>query len=266
MNESILEYFRIIPFAVKRKKVLEFINLKLQKDTDRWRNKRRREYEEKSISPKDALKKIISDVKIEDKTFSELENHLNRFIEIQSNKKYPSTENPYPVNFGLDTMICRFLFSICVKNKPEIVIETGVANGFSSSYFLLAMNQNQKGKLISIDDIVRPWQTKEKIGRAIPDQLKYRHTLIVGDSKIELKKLVKNLDEIDIMMHDSSHTYQHMMNEFKIVWPHIKKNGLLLSDDVSQNDAFLDFADMINHEPIIVSKVDKEHFGIIKKT
>jgi hypothetical protein len=35
--------------------------------------------------------------------------------------------------------------------KPSCVVETGIANGVSSSYFLLALRKNGKGKLRSID-------------------------------------------------------------------------------------------------------------------
>jgi predicted O-methyltransferase YrrM len=35
--------------------------------------------------------------------------------------------------------------------KPEVVVETGVANGVSSSFILKALDQNSRGKLYSID-------------------------------------------------------------------------------------------------------------------
>jgi len=89
--------------------------------------------------------------------------------------------------------------------------------------------------------------------------------VILGDAPLEIKKLFKKIDSIDIFLHDSSHTYQNMMKEYQIVWPHIKKGGFLLSDDVSENDAFLDFSDQVEKEPIIIKKEGASHFGLIRK-
>jgi len=45
----------------------------------------------------------------------------------------------------------------------------------------------------------------------------------------------------------------------------MKNGGYLLSDDVSQNDAFLEFADRVGRQPLIIKKDNQGHFGIIKK-
>ncbi len=44
-----------------------------------------------------------------------------------------------------------FLYAIVRSLKPETVLETGVASGLASAYILLALRQNKKGKLYSID-------------------------------------------------------------------------------------------------------------------
>jgi hypothetical protein len=50
-------------------------------------------------------------------------------------------------------------------------------------------------------------------------------------------------------------------------WPFIKKNGFLISDDVSENNAFLDFYSIVNSSPILMTdNQDKEIFlGVIRK-
>lgn len=264
MKETVASYLKIVLFAIKNKKIIEYLNLKWQKDTDRFRNKRKNEYIDKAINHNAALSILLPNKTLDSKIFLDLDKHIEKFITQKKLQKYPSNENPYPVKFGLDRNVCRLLFSLCFFNKPNYVIETGVANGFSSSYILYAMNLVQKGKLISIDNLVRPWHTKEKIGTAIPSMLKNRHVLIIGNAPIELKKLCKTINMIDIFIHDSSHTYKNMMNEFDIAWPHIKNGGLLLADDISQNDAFLEFAGKVNKTPIII-KNDDGYFGLIQK-
>ena len=47
----------------------------------------------------------------------------------------------------------------------------------------------------------------------------------------------------------------------------LKKNGFLISDDVSENNAFLDFYSIVNGSPILMTdNQDKEIFlGVIRK-
>lgn len=265
MHESFSSYLKIIPFAIKKRRVLEFINLEFQKDTDRFRRHRFQEYVKRAISSEEAIPKLFPDIKIDYSLLDGLEDHLDQFIETKRKEKYPSINNPYPVIYGLNRSVSRLLYHLCYVTKPSIVVETGVANGFSSSYILSAMEKVNHGKLFSIDGIIRPWHTAEKIGLAIPANLKKRQNLILGNASKELEKLLDEINQIDIFIHDSSHTYQNMKKEFRIAWPHIMKGGFLFSDDVSQHDAFLDFADEINVNPIIISKDQDNHVGLIKK-
>ena len=48
------------------------------------------------------------------------------------------------------------LYALCRKLKPDVVVETGVASGVSSSYILCALHENEHGQLYSIDV---PWHT-----------------------------------------------------------------------------------------------------------
>ena len=70
-----------------------------------------------------------------------------------------------------------------------------------------------------------------------------------------------------MFLHDSLHTYKNMLFEYNTSWPFIKKNGFLISDDVSENNAFLDFYSIVNGSPILMtSNQDNEIFlGIIRK-
>jgi len=265
MRMPLLSYAKIATYAIKNHKISEYVNLKLQKDENKKKNKRKAEYIENETTAENALAKIYPNHIIDDKTFVELENHIDSFINLKKELKYPSVENPYPIEFGLGKNVCRMLFYLVKCSQPDIIVETGVANGFSSSYMLLALDSLNKGKLISIDYLVMPWHTKEKVGQVIPETLRKWHELIIGNSMIELEKLKTSKKQFDIFMHDSSHTYQHMMKEYQMAWPHLKIGGFLLSDDVSQNDAFLEFAAQVSSDPIIIKKEKGDHFGILKK-
>ena len=73
--------------------------------------------------------------------------------------------------------------------------------------------------------------------------------------------------EIDIFIHDSDHTYKNMMFEYDISWPHIKKGGLLISDDVESSNAFYDFSIKKDLKPILFFQDlnQKTFLGILQK-
>jgi len=178
MRMPLLSYAKIATYAIKNHKISEYVNLKLQKDENKKKNKRKAEYIENETTAENALAKIYPNHIIDDKTFVELENHIDSFINLKKELKYPSVENPYPIEFGLGKNVCRMLFYLVKCSQPDIIVETGVANGFSSSYMLLALDSLNKGKLISIDYLVMPWHTKEKVGQVIPETLRKWHVLM----------------------------------------------------------------------------------------
>ena len=82
------------------------------------------------------------------------------------------------------------LYLFTRATAPNSFVETGVLNGFSSAFILLAMEHNGHGRLISIDlpstdpEILSQGTgelpTNRKTGWAIPDSLRGRHDLRLG--------------------------------------------------------------------------------------
>jgi predicted O-methyltransferase YrrM len=127
--------------------------------------------------------------------------------------------------------------------RPQIIVETGVANGVSTSYLLLALKLNGGGRLHSIevgDNSYLP--TGFAPGWIVPDFLRPLWQLHLGDAKVLLPDLLRQLGSIDVFIHDSLHTYEHMKFELQTAYPHVKSGGLLLADDALWNSAFHDFA------------------------
>ena len=127
--------------------------------------------------------------------------------------------------------------------QPKIVIETGVANGISSAYILLALQANGGGTLYSIGlDDPEYFPVGKSIGWIVPQEFRSKWKLLIGDSRAILPGLLDELGSTDIFIHDSLHTYEHMFWEFRQAYPHLRSGGLLLSDDAKWNPAFADFA------------------------
>lgn len=78
-------------------------------------------------------------------------------------------------------------------------------------------------------------------GWIVPNYLWKRFDLILGNTQKELKPLLWKLGKIDMFYHDSEHTYETMLWEYRTAWPYLSKKGVLCSDDVTWNTAFNEF-------------------------
>lgn len=133
------------------------------------------------------------------------------------------------------------------------MIETGVASGKSTAMILYGMHHNHHGRLISIDlpnvegnelaDGSKTTTYQYETGWLVPDFLRDRWTLKLGNSVELLPEVMRELETIDIFFHDSLHTYEHVSKELAIVSPKVRKGGAILVDDIGlgAGEAFNDF-------------------------
>lgn len=134
--------------------------------------------------------------------------------------------------------------------KPEVILETGVASGVSTAYLLLALETNGHGKLDSIElgdtAYLPPGRSP---GWLVPEWLRDHWKMHIGDSRILLTPLAQELASFDIFIHDSLHTYDHMLFEFDQVFPFLRPGGLMIADDALWNPAFSEFSTRV-HAPV----------------
>jgi len=164
-----------------------------------------------------------------------------------------------------------YLYAIMRQLRPEVAVETGVANGFSTAFSLLALEKNGAGHLHSVDlprEVGRDYGEGtfyEGEGRAgipsgsesgwlIPPALKRRWTLVLGRTQDELPPLLDRLGTVDSFMHDSEHSFDCMWFEFNEAWPHLREGGILVSDDVNSTDAFPRFTAEHQRRPVRLAR------------
>lgn len=155
--------------------------------------------------------------------------------------------------------VAKRYYALLRKLQPDVVVETGVANGYSTAVLLAALETNDKGHLYSVDypfysdedaetyrkelDYNTPYVDTipgdKDVGWVIPDEYRKRWTLRTGLSQRELPRLlIETITEIDVFIHDSEHSFPCMMFEFELAWHHLSSGGLILSDDLHMNRAF----------------------------
>lgn len=134
------------------------------------------------------------------------------------------------------------LYYSILLQKPKIVVETGVSDGMSSIFILTALNNIGMGKLYSVDfpDVGMPKVYGKEPGWIVPEQLKTKWDLLTGKSVNKLPKLLDMLGTIDIFIHDSEHSYQNMKFEFNCALQHAYEGALIMSDDVTTNQAYIE--------------------------
>jgi len=125
------------------------------------------------------------------------------------------------------------------------------------------MECNQKGSLHSIDVNDGSFlPSGEQVGWIVPEWLRHRWTVHLGDARELLPQVLENLGTLDIFVHDSLHTYDHMNFEYQQAYPHIRQGGILISDDVLWNPAFPEFARQVRSRMVRVLR----GIGVLQKS
>jgi predicted O-methyltransferase YrrM len=134
---------------------------------------------------------------------------------------------------------CATLYGLTRWLQPAAVVESGGFIGMSSAFILKALADENlaTAKLYSVE------LSKDcEQGALIPEHLRSAASFIMARGRIEdLLKRGQLPGSIDMFLHDSSHSYRHMLWEFRQFWPRLRDGGLLVSHDVQMNAAFPEF-------------------------
>lgn len=157
----------------------------------------------------------------------------------------------YPESWNLGDAAALLLYVAVRLTKPDTVLETGIANGYSSSVILSALNNNKKGKLVSLD-------ASPDVGSLVSEAERDRWKLTVLDSRRErqsFSKAISDLSQVDIFFHDSEHSYRWQRFELDTVRTRLRSGSLVIVDDANLSYAFIDFA--LAHARIPLSLVSE---------
>lgn len=195
--------------------------------------------------------------------------YCREFRESRAPEVWSEAEDVYQELTGKSTLssvgleLGRDYYALVREHEPAGIVETGVCNGLSSFCLLLALEENDAGKLHSVD---YPYYFDESLeefrdetfddyggaaippekepGWVIPDDLRNRWDLRIGKSQRELPKMVQEIDSFELFFHDSEHSAPCMMFEFELAWEWMGADGIIVSDDIRWNWAFPTFVDV----------------------
>ncbi|MBZ8133730.1 O-methyltransferase [Afifella sp. IM 167] len=159
------------------------------------------------------------------------------------------------------------LYSLCRATGAERVLETGVAWGWSSLAILSAISERPSARLVSIDLPYLEMGMDKYVGLAVPQELRRFWSLRSGADRDELPGALADFAPLDLAHYDSDKSYDGRMFAYPRIWEALKPGGLLVSDDLHNNLAFIDFAQSVGVEPFVLAKKNAraDFVGVARK-
>ncbi len=122
--------------------------------------------------------------------------------------------------------------------RPDVIIETGVAHGGSLIYYASLCKAMKKGRVIGIDIEIRPHNRKAIEAHEMFPLI----TLIEGSSTApetleQVKKLVNPKEKVLIIL-DSCHTKQHVLEELESYHDIVTPGSYLVATDGIMKDIY----------------------------
>jgi len=132
---------------------------------------------------------------------------------------------------------CATVYALTRWLRPAVAVESGGFIGMSSAFILKALADENlaTGRLYSLE-----LSEECEQGALVPEELRPQFVPMRGkvEDFLQSDELPRS---IDLFLHDSSHSYKHMLWEFRQFWPRLRDGGLLVSHDVQMNAAFPEF-------------------------
>jgi hypothetical protein len=185
-----------------------------------------------------------------------------------------------PLSFGPwndgDAGLVRAVWGLTRHLRPQRVVETGVAHGLTSRFILEALASNGSGGLWSIDLPPLDRDLRRQVGIAVTPALSRRWTYIQGSSRRHLPRLLSDLGQVDLFVHDSLHSERNVRFELDNVWAKLRPGGAAIVDDVDANWGFHSFTNDVCSDRHLVCEAEpispdhrrfngKGLFGIVLK-
>lgn len=125
--------------------------------------------------------------------------------------------------------------------RPQVVLETGVAAGWSSYAVLDALERNQAGELRSSDfPYFRLKNPEHYIGILVPEALKHRWKLETHGDRRNLPVLLDGVSQLDLVHYDSDKSRPGREWFAGQITPLLRRGSAIIWDDIVNNLAFRD--------------------------
>ena len=168
---------------------------------------------------------------------SQIEEIGREFLTFSEKQEIHLSKEDFPHNWNSGEELRLLLFSFVRLMKPESVVETGTANGYSTAALAYAFELNGTGKVHTFDIM------ESSAPYVLNSSRKYVELHHVSDDPDELLGTIKNLgldNRSGFYFHDADHSYFGQSNDFRIA----REVGFkyYISDDVETSLVFCEHA------------------------
>ncbi len=106
------------------------------------------------------------------------------------------------------------LYRTARTERPNVVVEIGMANGASTLAILTALEENGAGRLLSVDPYQRRTWLGAGVDRVDASGLAHRHELIEEPDYLALPELLRAGTTVDLAYVDGWHTFDYTLLDF----------------------------------------------------
>lgn len=126
--------------------------------------------------------------------------------------------------------------------RPKVVLETGVAAGYTSQAILSALEQNGEGVLYSSDfPYFRLVEPERYVGCLVDDDLRARWHLGLNGDRANLAEFVPQMDQIDFVHYDSDKSVEGRAFVMDLIQAKLSADAVIVMDDIDDNTYFRDW-------------------------
>ncbi|MCH2132803.1 MAG: class I SAM-dependent methyltransferase [Phycisphaerales bacterium] len=171
-----------------------------------------------------------------------------------------------PVELGGAAHV-ELLYYLVKRLKPTVVVETGVAAGFSSRAILDAIDENGAGHLYSSDfPYFRLPNPEQYIGVLVDESQRGHWTLMTDGDRANLPRIFNQVDRIDLFSYDSDKSVQGRAYAMKLAEARMHAGTFCVMDDINDNPFFRDYLAQTGRvlgEDALVMQYQNKYVGLI---
>lgn len=195
---------------------------------------------------------------LEPSLWAEAEAH---YLRVNSEAKQIFSSLPVTLGGAGDT---RLLYWLVRYMRPECVVETGVAAGFSSHAILSALTENGNGFLHSSDFPYFRLEDPEKyIGIIVPESLRARWRLYTKGDRVNLPQILSGIESVDMFHYDSDKRYAGRHRAMSLILEKMAPSGVILMDDIGDNEYFYHLTEQCASRPFWIFQFENKHIGML---
>jgi len=141
------------------------------------------------------------------------------------------------LRWNAELQLFSLLYSFIRSSKAKTVVETGVANGFTTNAVMRALEENNNfGTLYSFDVLPETQSAYTGSGN-------WNFNLLnVRKAHKQLVEVVSKLPKVDLWIHDSNHGFRWQKFEYLLALERLNQGGILVSDDIDASPAWCELA------------------------